>query len=156
MGSYADGRSRIERHHWKNCRPAYVRPGQQLGQRPKLGRPSLPTPQTVLTSPDPELSTNDDSLTDFSRTENQNNSTGDPPNSNESDQAQIINDAEPVIVELPDSPSGPPNTPPFTRTSSRSTRGVPPAKFQDYFVFSNTPWSATDSEIQELNRAIGN
>ena len=74
VGSYADGRSRIERHHWKNCRPAYVRPGQQLGQRPKLGRPSLPTPQAILTSPDSELSTVGDSLVDFPGTENQNNS----------------------------------------------------------------------------------
>ena len=49
VGTYADGRDRVEEHHWSNCRPAFVGPNTPMGQRPKLGRPttSRPAPTTV-------------------------------------------------------------------------------------------------------------
>ena len=43
IGSYANGLARTATYHWSSCKIAHMREGAQVGQRPKLGRPSAST-----------------------------------------------------------------------------------------------------------------
>ena len=143
-GTFADGSARLERVHWSNARPAYVGSDTPDAVRPKLGRP----PKTPLHIPAP-----DDVLT--------------CPVVINSEEPPTEQTSEPVELSAPNSNDETPSLssdqsiPPITvqQTASRpqrSTRGVPPPKFQDYYTYSNTPWSANAQEIAALNYQISN
>ena len=46
VGSFADGSPRLQTYNWNTCKVAHLRPDSKEASRPKLGRPSLLTPQT--------------------------------------------------------------------------------------------------------------
>ena len=41
VGSYANGTPRLLTYHWSWCKPAFMRPEAEEGQRPRLGRPPM-------------------------------------------------------------------------------------------------------------------
>ena len=52
VGSYASGEPRFLTFHWSACKPAHIREGAQLGERPRLGRPPNLQPQDPQTRND--------------------------------------------------------------------------------------------------------
>ena len=52
IGSYADGRPRLQIYNWNSCKIAHLRDDALEGQRPKLGRkPKSTTPTSSVNSP---------------------------------------------------------------------------------------------------------
>ena len=49
IGSFADGRPRVQEYNWNTCKIAHLRDDAVVGSRPKLGRPSKSPPQTHTT-----------------------------------------------------------------------------------------------------------
>ena len=78
------------------------------------------------------------------------------PSPSESSDSPDIDD-----FDLPMENTGPPPTPPFQTAAPyqndrprRHNMGVPHPKYADYEIY--TAWSATKSQLEELNKAINN
>ena len=151
VGTYADGRDRVEEHHWQNCRPAFVGPDTPLHQKPALGRPARPTPS----APPPQLTLPVVDEPDFP--ENQQQIDTNQPAEIPAPNFELINDPpQSPHAEPPESvqTTGPPPEPPFSASERpvRTNRNVPHPKFADYYTYQ--AWSASKNELDYINASI--
>ena len=163
VGTYADGRDRIEEHHWVNCRPAYVGPDTPIATRPKLGRPpARPSSPTPL----PELSTDyQHPLSPFSDTtetqpidEEEEVNKENPRKFKSASPSETSETPDITEISTPTISTGPPPSPPFQPPPTQNDRprrhnmGIPHPKYADYKMF--TAWSATQSQLDNINTSI--
>ena len=131
IGSFADGRPRLQTYSWASCKIAHLRPDATLGQRPKLGRPSASS----------EVPNSTEVVDDATGGLNVNNALN--RNSN------VGRENEPEPASQTDVNNSLPAQPEIGRPV-RSTRNPNPL----YVDAICRPWSASQTEIHELNRLI--
>ena len=131
VGTNRDGSNRVEIRHLSDIKTAYLREDATEASRPRRGRPRKP--QEVDSLDWPEL--NDPSAASSSSTSPNQNNDGNLRQSNSPNLQQWVANFD---FSIP---------PPLTRAgnSNSNSPDADPAK---------TPWSATSSEIVELNRKI--
>ena len=167
-GTYRDGRKKVEIHHWKNARPAFVGTDQPLAVRPPPGRhPKLPP--TRLEPPEPTDVISTQTFPPIELTsQNQNNPSQEfSPRNFESpspvpDADDDINSPTETPIEMTEQNSSYwPPTPAIQQNAEsepapnrpiRSTRGIPHPKYQDYATYS--AWSASSNDLAVINNSI--
>ena len=127
VGSFADGQPRLLTYNWSSCKPARLREGAKESSRPNVGRrPNPPNTQNRLNV-------------------NNNASTG-------IDVATDQSSHETSIPAFDGSAStGPPAGSPFPHRPQRSTRNPNPK----YVDAASVTWSASQSDLESINRSIG-
>ena len=127
-----------------------------LGERPKLGRPTIVRPpsttgDTLLTPQFNEPAAAAQKPVDDVSEEIQNNDSH-PPSAGNFESSDPPN-SEPELSETITQTTGPPTLPPFqSNRPTRDNKGVPHPKYADYHLYS--AWSATRSELEEINNSI--
>ena len=145
--TYKDGTKRYEYRHLNDLKLAHPESLAAPAVRPKLGRPSVDTsshsavPKPTDAQPSPAPSP-------FLSPRKENKQTPSP--STGRDDAKHGNISHETSIS-----TGPPSTPPFPDRPVRSTRNPAPYYVDSIQLSSLRPWSASQTEIDNLNRSIG-
>ena len=125
-GNFVSGRPMLELHTWSRCKPAFMRADAPLGQRAKRGRP----PKQPAPAPDQVVLTSE---ADSVNGEKINKPTKAPSTNTEDAGTSVNNNPEREN----------------SNRQTRSTRNPSPN-------YVNEIWSATESDIQQINYHISN
>ena len=149
IGSYVDGRPRLQQYNWNSCKIAHLREDADEAERPKLGRKPKPkdsTPSSLTSSTpssDSTLSTSNTSTAD-----SHNTLSGLPPHPDYVKKGPLITEEMfenanwPKILQIPsrDQPI-------------RSTRNPNPSYVDA--LRKSSAWTASAMDIASINASIG-
>ena len=152
VGTYADGTKRYEIRHVNDLKIAHPESMASPVERPKLGRPSTSSngqTSTEVTPPQPTPSNH------FPSSQLPN-----PPPQLKNKQAVATGHQDGSATRVANNHAtsnldnrGPPPVKAFTGRPIRTTRNPAPC-YVDSIAFDVTPWSASEAEINDINRAI--
>ena len=92
VGSFVDGRPRLQKFHWSHCKIAHMRPDAEAAERPGPGRPR------TSTRPDSPKPT-DDVENKSDATENKQNSTGRSRQKIQTSAGKSLNSSDSIITQ---------------------------------------------------------